>query len=62
MQFDDEIWAAFNLLRQERRRRLQQLAEEAFKDLLLKYRHPVGLKDQLQASAGNSDKKSTRAD
>ena len=57
VQFDDETWAAINLLRQERRRSVQQLAEEAFKDLLAKYQHPVGLKEQLRASAGNSNKK-----
>lgn len=50
VQFDDETWAAINLLRQERRRSFQQLANEAFKDLLEKHHHPVGLKAQLRES------------
>jgi hypothetical protein len=33
VQFDEEMWAAINLLRQERRRSFQQLADEAFRDL-----------------------------
>lgn len=57
VQFDDETWAVINQLRQERRRSFQQLANEAFQDLLQKHRQPVGLKEQLRASAGNSNKK-----
>ena len=33
VQFDDETWSIINLMRQERRRSFQQLAEEAFADL-----------------------------
>jgi hypothetical protein len=50
VQFDDETWAAINALRQERRRSFQQLATEAFRDLLEKYHRPVHLKDQLRES------------
>lgn len=32
--FDDETFALVNLLRRERRRSFQQLADEAFRDLL----------------------------
>ncbi len=35
-EFDDEAWAAINLMRQERRRSFQQLADDAFADLLAK--------------------------
>ena len=52
VQFDDETWAAINLLRQERRRSFQQLADEAFRDLLEKYHRPTDLKTQLKESAG----------
>ena len=52
VQFDDETWAVINLLRQERRRSLQQLADEAFRDLLDKYNRPADLKNQLRESAG----------
>ena len=52
VQFDDETWAAVNLLRQERRRSFQQLADEAFRDLLQKHHRPADLKTQLKESAG----------
>ncbi len=54
VQFDDETWAAINLLRQERRRSFQQLANEAFADLLAKYHRPGDLKSQLRESLGQS--------
>lgn len=50
VQFDDETFALINLLRRERRRSFQQLADEAFSDLLEKHGHPVKLKDQLRES------------
>jgi hypothetical protein len=56
VQFDEETWAAINLLRQERRRSFQQLADEAFRDLLEKYHRPTDLKTQLRESAGVAPK------
>ena len=50
VEFDDETWAVINLLRQDRRRSFQQLANEAFADLLAKYHRPVDLKSQLRES------------
>ena len=52
VQFDDETWSAINLLRQEQRRSFQQLADEAFRDLLQKHHRPSDLKAQLRESAG----------
>jgi hypothetical protein len=52
VQFDEETWAAINLLRQERRRSFQQLADEAFRDLLEKHHRPADLTTQLRQSAG----------
>lgn len=52
VQFDDEVWSAINLLRQEQRRSFQQLADEAFRDLLQKHHRPADLKAQLRQSAG----------
>ena len=52
VQFEEETWAAINLLRQERRRSFQQLADEAFRDLLEKHHRPTDLKTQLKESAG----------
>lgn len=60
VQFDDETWAAVNLLRQERRRSFQQLADEAFRDLLEKYHHPADLKTQLRESAGMPARKTRK--
>ena len=56
VQFDEETWAAVNLLRQERRRSFQQLADEAFRDLLEKHHRPTDLKTQLKESAGMAPK------
>ncbi len=60
VQFDDETWTVINGLRQERRRSFQQLADEAFADLLAKYHHPVDLKDQLRVSLGQEPAKRRR--
>ncbi len=56
VQFDDETWATINLMRQERRRSFQQLANEAFADLLAKYHRPADLKSQLRESLGKQTK------
>lgn len=60
VQFDEETWAVVNLLRQERRRSFQQLADEAFADLLAKHGHPVDVKNQLRASLGKAPVKRPR--
>ena len=60
VQFDDETWAVVNLMRQERRRSFQQLADEAFTDLLVKHGHPIDLKNQLRVSLGEEPVKHPR--
>ena len=60
VQFDEETWAVVNLLRQERRRSFQQLADEAFADLLAKHGHPVDVKNQLRVSLGQEPVKRPR--
>lgn len=60
VQFDDETWSVVNLLRQERRRSFQQLADEAFADLLVKHEHPADLKSQLRLSLGEDPVKRPR--
>jgi hypothetical protein len=52
VQFDEETWNAINLLRQDRHRSFQQLADEAFADLLVKHDQPADLKSQLRESTG----------
>ncbi len=60
VQFDNETWAVVDLLRQERRRSFQQLADEAFADLLVKHGHPVDVKNQLRVSLGKEPLKRPR--
>jgi hypothetical protein len=54
IQFDDESWAAVDLLARDRMMTFQELAEEAFRDLLRKHNRPLDLKDALRKSAGAS--------
>ena len=54
IQFDDETWAALDLLAHDRMMDFQELADEAFRDLLQKYGRPIDLKDALRKSAGVS--------
>jgi hypothetical protein len=48
--FDPEIWQALNQLAKDRGKNVQQLAEEAFADLLAKHQRPTSLKDALKQS------------
>jgi hypothetical protein len=50
VQFDEETWVAIDLLAQDTMADFQELADEAFRDLLAKHGRPVGLKDQLKRS------------
>ena len=52
IQFDAETWAAVDLLARDRMMTFQELAEEAFRDLLRKHNRPVDLKEALRKSAG----------
>ena len=50
VQFDEETWAAVDLLAQDTMADFQELADEAFRDLLAKHGRPLGLKNQLKRS------------
>jgi hypothetical protein len=50
VQFDEETWAAIDLLAHDTMADFQELADEAFRDLLAKHGRPLGLKDQLKRS------------
>ena len=52
IEFDAESWHALNLLARDREASFQELADEAFRDLLAKHHRPVGLRDALRRSAG----------
>jgi hypothetical protein len=51
VEFDDETWHALHQLSQDSLKSLQDLAEEAFRDLLRKHGRPVTLKEALRQSA-----------
>ena len=55
--FDDETMNALNQLGRDRMASIQDLADEAFADLLKKHDVPVDLKDALRKSAGTSRRK-----
>ena len=54
VQIDDETWAVLDLLARDRMMTFQEVAYEAFADLLKKHGRPVGLKAALRKSAGVS--------
>ncbi len=56
IQIDDESWAALDLLARDRMMTFQELADEAFADLLKKHGRPVDLRAALRRSAGASAK------
>ena len=54
VQFDDETWQALDLLARDSMKDFQELADEAFRDLLRKHGRPTDLKAALRQSAGQS--------
>jgi hypothetical protein len=50
IEFDAETWHAFHMLSRDSMKSLQELAEEAFADLLKKHGRPVTLKQALKES------------
>ena len=51
VQFDDETWLALDILARDRMMDFQELADEAFRDLLKKHNRPADLKSALRQSA-----------
>jgi hypothetical protein len=54
VQFDDETWQSLDLLAREQMKDFQELADEAFRDLLRKHGRPANLKEALRRSAGET--------
>jgi hypothetical protein len=54
VQFDDETWQALDLLARDRMQEFQELADEAFRDLLRKHSRPTDLRSALRQSVGDS--------
>jgi hypothetical protein len=52
VQFDNETWQAIDLLARDSMKDFQELADEAFRDLLTKHDRPTDLKSALRQSAG----------
>jgi hypothetical protein len=57
IQFDDETWRALDLLARDRMMDFQELADEAFADLLKKHGRPTDLKTALRESIKKEDSK-----
>ena len=53
IEFDAETWHALHKLSLDSMKSLQDLADEAFRDLLKKHRRPVTLNEMLRESAGS---------
>jgi hypothetical protein len=51
VQLDEETYAALDLLARDQMKTFQELADEAFADLLKKHNRPIDLKDALRKSA-----------
>jgi hypothetical protein len=54
VQIDDESWSQLRLMAHERMMTFQELADEAFADLLKKHGRPVDLRAALRKSTGAS--------
>jgi hypothetical protein len=50
IEFDSETWRALEGLSRDRFASIQELADEAFRDLLKKHHRPVTLREALKAS------------
>jgi hypothetical protein len=51
VEFDAQTWQALDLLARDSMKTFQELADEAFRDLLRKYERPTDLKAALRQSA-----------
>ena len=56
IEFDDETWQAIDLLARDSMTTWQELADEAFRDLLKKHGRPTDLRTALKQSMNVSDK------
>jgi predicted DNA-binding ribbon-helix-helix protein len=54
IQLDDETWSELRLMALDRTMTFQELADEAFADLLKKHGRPVDFRAALRKSAGAS--------
>jgi hypothetical protein len=59
VQFDDETRQSIDAVASRQENSFQELADEAFRDLLKKHHQPVGLKPALKESVGATVKRAT---
>ena len=62
VQFDAETWQAVDLLARDRMMDFQEVADEAFRDLLRKHGRPTDLRSALRQSAGAGAAVATNTD
>jgi hypothetical protein len=60
IEFDEETWQALDLLARDSMTTWQELADEAFRDLLKKHGRPTDLRAALKQSMRQSDPKKDR--
>jgi non-homologous end joining protein Ku len=60
--FDDDTFDKLTQLARDRMANFQELADEAFADLLRKHGVPIDLKDALRKSAGRSKTSANKTD
>jgi hypothetical protein len=60
VQLDDESWRALDLLARDSMKTFQELADEAFADLLKKHGRPIDLKSALRESARLAERPSAQ--
>jgi hypothetical protein len=61
IQLDEETWQALDLLGRDMMKDFQELADEAFADLLRKHNRPVTLQEALRKSAARIEAPATAA-
>jgi len=61
VQFDDETWEAVQAVMRTSDSSFQEIADEAFADLLKKHKQPVGLKAALKESVARGQSASVSA-
>jgi len=59
IEFDIETWQALDVMARERMMTFQELADEAFRDVLKKYGRPYDVRDALKKSARAADAEKT---
>jgi hypothetical protein len=61
VEFDIETWQALDVMARERMMTFQELADEAFRDVLRKYGRPYDVRDALTKSARAADREKAPA-